>query len=177
MIYTKSMLKTALLYLALFLLLFFVPVSAQVSDENELNAEEPCIEIVNRLEESQLNYSVSSIEHLEKYQILWLKVGSLVSKADLLEYETEDLQENLDELENLIEQFTEGYSDLDDAINTTKNLACQGTELSYSNSLREVRQSLKNLRDIARDTSSLYSEEITNNILSLEKLEIEDETQ
>lgn len=146
---------------------------AEVVDISD--SEISCTEEAGKIGELITKYSSLKPQHLTAYQTLWVTVSGFVSKAEVLGYDTAVLEGDLDELELLIDAFDTEYDTFLANLTSAQNNACATNEAAYVTSVRNVRESLGDVRGAARDLYNFYAEELRENIISLQKVTVVDE--
>jgi len=158
--------KFIALILGLMVLPTFLIVSAQT--EEEVGTEIDSCEIVQeKIQEKIQSYQTNKPEHTLNYQILYLKIAAFANKAEVLGYEADELYKDLDKLEKLIEIFETNYEDFIDALTKTGKSAC-GKEEIYARDFVKAKEALGDIRKSTIDITSLYQNNIRQDILALE---------
>jgi len=158
--------KFIALILGLMMLPTFLVVSAQTEEQSEVEVKS-CEIVQEKIQEKIQEYQSDKPEHTLTYQILYLKIAAFAKKADVLGYEADKLYKNLNELEKLIEVFETNYENFIDSLTKTEKNAC-GKEEVYAKDFVKAKKALGEVRKSAIDITSLYQEEIRQNILALE---------
>jgi hypothetical protein len=114
-------------------------------------------------------FLLSEPTHTYKYQVLWLKTSAIARKAEIMGYDTQDLEESLDELDELTSQFSNYFDRFMQQMVTTRRYLCLENEQLYANALKTAKDRLEDVRKTARDINYLYTEEIRENILALQE--------
>ncbi|MFC1722443.1 hypothetical protein ACFL0C_02215 [Patescibacteria group bacterium] len=134
-------------------------------DVEETSCEET-IEIINS---KSSEFRAKELGHIETYQILWLKLATIASTADTLDYDTDVLYEDLDDLDDLINEFSDTYEIFHSNLLSTGNYACLTNQGAYAKAFAKTQTSLSDVKDSARAITSFYNDQIREDILSLEK--------
>ena len=162
--------KLLSLLVAIFFASSFLTVRAQntvVQSEQEMN----CEEILTKIDDKVKFFRSKEPKHIETYQILWLKVATIAGRADTLGYDTDILYENLEELDELIEDFTDKFELFVTNLSETKNYACLQNQNSYVASIAKTKRSLNDVRQSTTKINDFYEKEIRENILNMERIE------
>jgi hypothetical protein len=117
-------------------------------------------------------FEASKPGHALTYQMLYLGSAAVAQKADVLGYNTEDVYEDLDQLELLIDQFDSSYDNFIESFIITKDSACDSEE-AYVKNLITTKNALGEVRDSIREIADFYEDDLRQDILALEKIENE----
>ncbi len=160
--------RIAALILVLLLASFGLVAFAQENTEDVDDALD-CDALEELVDKKVAGYLARETEHTLTYQILWLKVAALARKADVYGLDTADLYDDLDELDELTDEFTKNFATFTKSLNNTKKYICSTNETKYANSLKQTKEDLGDLRKTTKDIAQLYNEDIRKDILDLKE--------
>lgn len=153
-------------------LLTLIPAGVVIAQEQEVEQTQNACETVEEAIDSTLTYFKSQyLDHNNTYQSLLLNLSTLNSKAEVLGYDTEELTDNLIELETLIESFTENFDTFEQQMTRTRNLACSQNETLYIRQLDQAKDSLLEVRTSAEDISAFFEDTVKETVINLELIE------
>ena len=149
--------------------LVFAQENMEISEDGTADTEKiiPCEKLEANFDEKVEKFLLSEPTHTYKYQVLWLKTSAIVRKADIMGYDVEDLEENLDELDSLTTQFSNNFDRFIRQMINTRRYICSANETLYANSMKLTKDRLEDVQESARDINYLYQDEIRENLMEL----------
>jgi hypothetical protein len=170
---------TALLLGILFLfpLTFALAQTDDTTDSIPLESP-PCQEILDKIDTKIMNYELNQAIHMETYQMLYVKVNAAVKRAEVMGYDTEEIEADLVELDILTTRFQDSFETFITNIEQTRDYTCtESNDIRYAQSFISTQKSLGEVKSVVEEISLLYEDEIREHLLGLSMVneEIENE--
>lgn len=166
---------TALLISVLLIFSVFLPspvfafTPLQIVDIPKVNLKvASCVVIRNSIENRISNFNTRYSNHLEVYTKLEDRLEQMIQKWQAWGYDTNDLQNDLDSLKTMVDEYKNDFENLTSNLSDAKD-AC-GTS-DYTAKMTEAKQSLKDLRGDVVDIRILYQTMLRKHILELKNQE------
>jgi hypothetical protein len=105
--------------------------------------------------------------HVEKYNRLKTRLAEIMLNLEEKGYDVDNLSEHLDELDELILDYAQAYSDFIDSLIFTRGFACGESEGDFRDNLRESRELLVIAKQKRAAIREFYVEVIRKDIKEL----------
>lgn len=133
----------------------------------ENNIAVRCNSITNRIELIITKYDVNHQRHVQRYQNISTNISELITKLNAQGYDTKALQEDLDQLDAYINEFSEEYASFVQSLKLSQSYACANSEGDFRRAVEEARGYLLKARETSLDIRILINDEIRGDLNAL----------
>ena len=133
----------------------------------EENISLRCDNITNRIELIILKYNNNKDRHIERYQNISKTLSELITTLESNGYDVKQLQEDVDQLNVYIKEFSTEYSNFVEQLELSQEYACANSEGDFRRTVENARSYLLQARETALDIRILINDEIRTDLEDL----------
>ena len=133
----------------------------------EENISLRCDNITNRIELIILKYNNNKDRHIERYQNISETLSELITTLESNGYDVKQLQEDVDQLNVYIKEFSTEYSNFVEQLELSQEYACANSEGDFRRTVENARSYLLQARETALDIRILINDEIRTDLEDL----------
>lgn len=126
-----------------------------------------CDNITNRIELIILKYNNNKDRHIERYKNISQTLSELITTLESNGYDVKQLQEDVDQLNVYIKEFTTEYSKFIEQLELSQEYACANSEGDFRRTVENARSYLLQARETALDIRILINDEIRTDLEDL----------
>ena len=119
-----------------------------------------CENITNRIELIVLKYNNNRDRHIERYENISQTLSELITTLESNGYDVKQLQEDVDQLNVYIKEFSTDYSNFIEQLELSQEYACANSEGDFRRTVENARSYLLQARETALDIRILINDEI-----------------
>lgn len=129
-----------------------------------------CETIPGKFDSKKAKLDEKKEKHLNAFNNLSDKFGTLIIKLSARGYDTAELKEDQLILDEKIEKMKDDYDSFSSVMKEAKEYACKKTDAEFKTKLGEARNLLAKIKEDAGDIKEFYKDEIREDIKEVEKM-------
>lgn len=122
--------------------------------------------VKNRVE----NFDDKKNRHMELYTRFQDRLALKIGRWKEMGYDTAKLEEDLNELTEMVDEFSEEYSHYINTLRESEGIVCESGDV-FPDALDEIRQELSDVREKAKEIKDFYYNTVRLDILDLKQQE------